>query len=62
MKFQIKYNIELEGLNLKQTWIYNKKPESQNFFFLVEQISSDGHNMKIEEGFESKINKKLTMQ
>lgn len=32
------------------------------FFFLVEQISSDGHNMKIEEGFESKINKKLTIQ
>lgn len=25
MKFQIKYHIELERLNLKETWIYNKK-------------------------------------
>lgn len=62
MKFQKKYHIELEGLNLKHTWICNKKVmiagEARiTGFFLFKQVSPNGYNMKMEEGFESKGNK-----
>lgn len=51
MKFQIKNNIELEGVNLSQTSICNKKAmitaEARiTEFFLFEQFSPNGQHEK----------------